>query len=542
MANLKGQKATKTRILNRFPTREFGLEGDFAISSIKGKGVYLCAKIGNTWYAANKMQELKKLEKTSIMELKTNKLTLNKLQNSTNEAERLLISDNTQVKYRTVDEMKSDLGISIDNIDYKTAYCSIANYTDKKSCEDNGGTWYYSENDSHDNISSTAENQLLTVGQSIGAMDAEPTLTYDGSTLEIKYNSDYDDNWQSSAQTHLLKLTYDTDNFGNIGMNDSGVMSFAVNEGNSFFFYETQSDETLSARMQINSDDGILKLMNPANILDYFSVDIDDNAVTTIKTHDTDTTVGHLTIQPDGDLVLDPASQKIIINAADTLYFDGGTHTSIRESSDDTLSFVVGGTNLVDMIEAATNQVNINSSDLSIDAAKKLFFDGGGLGNTYIYEVSDDVLRIAVGGDVLMMLSEKGDDGNEIHFGSTCVGFTQLEPTYDATTTVVDFRHSNKQNLTFESGNITNLQLFFPLASGNFQLLVKQDGTGSRTITNYKVYEFDESLADGQTAVKWAGGSNPTLTTDANHVDILSFYWDADNEIAYGVATLDFQF
>jgi hypothetical protein len=42
--------------------------------------------------------------------------------------------------------------------------------------------------------------------------------------------------------------------------------------------------------------------------------------------------------------------------------------------------------------------------------------------------------------------------------------------------------------------------------------------------------------------VIWAGGSNPTLTTDANHVDILSFYYDADNEIAYGVATLDFQF
>ena len=487
MANLKGQKATKTRILNRFPTREFGLEGDFAISSIKGKGVYLCAKIGNTWYAANKMQELKKLEKTSIMELKTNKLTLNKLQNSTNEAERLLISDNTQVKYRTVDEMKSDLGISIDNINYKTAYCSIANYTDKKSCEDNGGTWYYSENDSHDNISSTAENQLLTVGQRIGAMDAESTLIYDGSRLEIKYNSDYDDNWQSSAQTHLLKLTYDADNFGNIGMTDSGVMSFAVNEGHSFFFYETQSDETLSARMQINSDDGILKLMNPANILDYFSVDIDDNAVTTIKTHDTDTTVGHLTIQPDGDLVLDPASQKVIINATDGLYFDGGTHTRI-------------------------------------------------------YESAADALRINVGGDILLQLSEKGDDGNEVNFGSSCAGFTQLEPTYDSGNTDVDFRHSNKQNLTFGSGSITNLNLYFPIVSGNFQLLIKQDGTGSRTITNYKVYEFDESLADGQTAVKFAGGSNPTLTTDANHVDILSFYWDADNEIAYGVATLDFQF
>ena len=142
----------------------------------------------------------------------------------------------------------------------------------------------------------------------------------------------------------------------------------------------------------------------------------------------------------------------------------------------------------------------------------------------------------------MIKLSEKGNDGNEVSFGSSCVGFTQLEPTYDATTTEVDFRHSNKQFVTFGSGNITNLTLFFPLVSGNFVLLVKQDGTGSRTITNYKVYEFDESSADGSAAVVFAGGSNPTLTTDANHVDILSFYWDADNEIAYGVATLDFQF
>ena len=142
----------------------------------------------------------------------------------------------------------------------------------------------------------------------------------------------------------------------------------------------------------------------------------------------------------------------------------------------------------------------------------------------------------------MMQLSEKGDDGNEVNFGSSCVGFTQLEPTYNASTTTVDFRHSNKQFVTFGSGNITNLTLIFPLVSGNFVCLLKQDGSGSRTITNYKALEFDESAADGDAAVKFAGGSNPTLTTDANHVDILSFYWDADNEIAYGVATLDFQF
>ena len=274
----------------------------------------------------------------------------------------------------------------------------------------------------------------------------------------------------------------------------------------------------------------------------YCLLNVADSGVTTLSTVDSDGTVGHLTIQPDGDLVLDPVSQKILINATDALYFDGGTHTSIRESSDDTLSFVVGGTNLVDMIEASTNQVNINSSELSIDAAKKLFFDGGGLGDTYITESSADVLDVKVGGDMIFQITESGADGNTIDIDNACIGFTQLEPTYDASNTVVDFRLSNKQNLTFGSGSITNVQLRFPLVSGNFQLLIKQDGTGSRTITNYKVYEFDESSADGSAAVVFAGGSNPTLTTDANHVDILSFYWDADNEIAYGVATLDFQF
>ena len=191
----------------------------------------------------------------------------------------------------------------------------------------------------------------------------------------------------------------------------------------------------------------------------------------------------------------------------------------------------------------ASNKVSPNKhnlvQDTKLTATKKLYLDGGG--DTYIHEPATDQVRIIVGGDVMLQLQEKGADGNEIHLLG-CAGFTQLEPTYDATNTIVDFRLSNKQFLTFGSGNITNLQIRFPLVSGNFVLLVKQDGTGSRTITNYKAMEYDESTADGSAAVKFAGGSNPTLTTDANHVDILSFYWDADNEIAYGVPTLDFQF
>ena len=230
-------------------------------------------------------------------------------------------------------------------------------------------------------------------------------------------------------------------------------------------------------------------MSDPDDDGDNFSITVDTHGATAFATVDDDAAAAHMTLDPDGDLI-----------------FSG--------------------------------------CDVKIDDTKKLYFDSGSVAveHTYIYESSDDVLRIAVGGDTIVQLSEKGDDGNEVHFGSSCAGFTQLEPTYNSSSTVVDFRHSNKQNLTFGAGSITNVQLYFPTVSGNFQLLIKQDGTGSRTITNYKVYEFDESTADGSAAAVFAGGSNPTLTTDANHVDILSFYWDADNEIAYGVATLDFQF
>ena len=265
----------------------------------------------------------------------------------------------------------------------------------------------------------------------------------------------------SGTDQYFLCESQGTFNFGNL-VNGSSLIRL----------------DTLNQKIQIRDAD---------DTGDLLTLEVDDAGASTISTTDDDGVTGHLTLQPDGSLVLDPVSQKIIINATDYLYLDGGSNTYIQESSADNVRFIVGG-------------------------------------------------------DTIMQLSEKGADGNEVHFGESCAGFTQLEPTYDATTTVVDFRHSNKQNLTFGSGSITNVNLYFPSVSGNFQLLIKQDGTGSRTITNYKVYEFDESTADGAAGVIFAGGSNPTLTTDANHVDILSFYWDADNEIAYGTATLDFQF
>ena len=248
MSKLLHLKASRTQILNTFPANTFGKDGDIVISTISGKGVYLCSKANGQWYTANKMEELRKSGQISTNKINTNKLSINRLVNSTKNNDKFIVSEDSVLVYRTTEQVIDDLDIKIRNIDYKTAYCSLGQYEDKDSCEQAGGTWYYSENDSHDSVSSTAENQLLTVGQSIGNLDAEPTLLYDGSTLEIKRNTNYDDNWQTSTQTNLLKLIYDSTN--------------------------------------------------------YFQIDVDADGATTLLIADSDGAEGHLTLDPDGDLII----------------------------------------------------------------------------------------------------------------------------------------------------------------------------------------------------------------------------------------------
>ena len=304
-----------------------------------------------------------------------------------------------------------------------------------------------------------------------------------------------------------LEVGSDLDIIGNINMEGSGSRIF-MDSG---------------VYLESNTDAGHLNLWAKALVVN--SVNYEDQKAAIYITPDSGYDA-HITF-------MNSSSQKWTIgnDADDSDKFKIATGADFSGTASLTVSSttLTGGGDIVagdDIAVAATGQVN---------------FDGIG-GHTYIVENSDDSLRLVVGGDSVIQIQEQGDDGNQVYFGDSSVGFQQLEPTYDATNTIVDFRFSNKQFVTFDGGNIGNMAMFFPAMSGNFVLLLKQDGTGSRTVTNWKCYESDESAADGSLPAVWAGGSAPTLTTDANHVDILSFYWDADNEIAYGVATLDFQF
>ena len=190
-------------------------------------------------------------------------------------------------------------------------------------------------------------------------------------------------------------------------------------------------------------------------------------------------------------------------------------------------------------IGCVTGQVHI-TSDLLLANNKKLHLDGAG--NTYIQHPTSpgDEVKFVVGSDTLLVLTEAGNSGNIINMGTSGAGFTQFEPTYNGTDTYVYFsRFGNKAFLTFGAGNIADLNLSFPDVSCNCTLVLKQDGTGGRTVAADGWLTTDQDGSNAST-VKWAGGSPPTLSTGGNAIDIISFYWDNDNHTAYGVASLNF--
>jgi len=65
-----------------------------------------------------------------------------------------------------------------------------------------------------------------------------------------------------------------------------------------------------ASHFKFDCDGTQLIIYDDANAADMFTIRIGAEGATTISTTDADTIVGHLTLQPDGDLILNPKEGK----------------------------------------------------------------------------------------------------------------------------------------------------------------------------------------------------------------------------------------
>ncbi len=123
----------------------------------------------------------------------------------------------------------------------------------------------------------------------------------------------------------------------------------------------------------IDSENRLLKINDTTTASDTFQIEVDTNGATKISTTDFVGTSGHIEIEADGDITLDPAGGDTILSgstlkldATKKLYFDGGSITHISEHSTHLLRFVVGGAVMLDLNqEADVIDINVDNVRLS---------------------------------------------------------------------------------------------------------------------------------------------------------------------------------
>ena len=195
-----------------------------------------------------------------------------------------------------------------------------------------------------------------------------------------------------------------------------------------------------------------------------------------------------------------------------------------------------------------------DGTDLYIEASNIVkFYKAGANKLNLSFDGSNNSTFTSIVGNIILTAAR------HVEFDGCGVGFDKETTTFAAAavtsegddSTDIDFRLGNKHELTLTddlAGSGENLNLIFPAASGNFLLTLIQ-GVADCTIasTAWQAYASDETLCDnlaGQNLpdgrVRWGSVGAPTLSTSQYAIDIVSFYWDADNQTVFGIISQGF--
>ena len=276
MSKLLHIKGSRNQILKTLPSNDIGDDGDIVVSTIQGRGIYLCIKANNRWYVSNKLEELRKIEKTSIKDLNVNRL---KVGNTTITKDEYDVGEgNFTLDVAGDIELNADGGqVNIKDGIYQLLQIDPEN-TRIRMFDDA-------------NI-----NDYFNIG--IGAEGATTLSTVD-------------------ADTSVGHLTLDAD--GDI------ILDAVCGSGTGI---ELNNAGTLFGYFDIHHSASHLKLFENggASTDDSFNIGVYANGATTLSTIDAGGAAGHLTLDIDGSITLDPADGNYIAK-------NNGTEFSVANSA-----------------------------------------------------------------------------------------------------------------------------------------------------------------------------------------------------------------
>jgi len=206
-----------------------------------------------------------------------------------------------------------------------------------------------------------------------------------------------------------------------------------------------------------------------------------------------------------------------IVSASDTHTFKwDNTPWTVAQGGTGATSFTNGS------ILFYTNEFSQDNSNLFWDAIYHVL----GIGTNSTSTLSKLTIKGSTGQSLLNLVSTLGvsqlfvaENGN--------VGLSTTNPQHkldvvgaiyselvNASGSTIDWNAGNVQSLTL-TGSPT-LSFSNGQAGGEYKLILRQDGTGGRTIT-------------WPASVKWANGDAPTLTVTASGVDVMDFVYDGSS-------------
>ena len=222
-----------------------------------------------------------------------------------------------------------------------------------------------------------------------------------------------------------------------------------------------------------------------------------------------------------------------VANLAQVKAFDSSDYATAAQgtTADNALQDVVDDTTPQLGANLDTNGKRVDFTAAATGASSSIYLDGS------------DYLVIRGSGDGVQLMDSAGTGGltindggaasftNDVDFQNNEIQNAIVVGTREKTQTLTDgatvsWNMNSGGAATLTLGGNRTISAPTNLQDGaTYYLILKQDATGSRTVTWNAVF-------------KWAGGTAPTLSTGANAIDLLTFVSDGTN--LYGASQLNY--